>query len=76
MKILLPSLLWLMKITKSCKMLRNKWYHAKLLSKRFHLNGNTIAFRRLRAQLFSLRKERYAVLICSFCECYTVGITN
>ena len=27
-----------------CKMLKNKWYHAKVLLKRFHLNGHTIGF--------------------------------
>ena len=28
-----------------CKILKNKWYHAKVLLKRFHLNGHTIGFR-------------------------------
>ena len=28
-----------------CKILRKKWYHAKELRKRFHLNGHTIGFR-------------------------------
>ena len=28
-----------------CKLLKNKWYHAKVLLKRFHLNGHTIGFR-------------------------------
>ena len=28
-----------------CKMLKNKWYHAKVPLKRFHLNGHTIGFR-------------------------------
>ena len=27
-----------------CKILKNKWYHAKVLLKRFHLNGDTIGF--------------------------------
>ena len=27
-----------------CKILENKWYHAKVLLKRFHLNGHTIGF--------------------------------
>ena len=27
-----------------CKILKNKWYHAKVLLKRFHLNGHTIGF--------------------------------
>ena len=27
------------------KILKNKWYHAKVLLKRFHLNGHTIGFR-------------------------------
>ena len=27
-----------------CKILKNKWYHAKVLPKRFHLNGHTIGF--------------------------------
>ena len=27
-----------------CKVLKNKWYHAKVLLKRFHLNGHTIGF--------------------------------
>ena len=26
------------------KILKNKWYHAKVLLKRFHLNGHTIGF--------------------------------
>ena len=26
------------------KILQNKWYHAKVLLKRFHLNGHTIGF--------------------------------
>ena len=25
--------------------MKNKWYHAKVLLKRFHLNGHTIGFR-------------------------------
>ena len=28
-----------------CKNIENKWYHAKVLLKRFHLNGHTIGFR-------------------------------
>ena len=28
-----------------CKILKNKWYHAKVLLKRFQLNGHTIGFR-------------------------------
>ena len=28
-----------------CKIWKNKWYHAKVLLKRFHLNGHTIGFR-------------------------------
>ena len=28
-----------------CKILKNDWYHTKVLSKRFHLNGHTIGFR-------------------------------
>ena len=40
------------------------------------VDGNTIAFRRFRPQLFSLRKDSYAALICSFCERYTVAFTN
>ena len=28
-----------------CKILKNKWYRAKVLLKRFHLNGHTIGFR-------------------------------
>ena len=28
----------------SCKILRNKWHHAKVLLKRFHLNGRTTGF--------------------------------
>ena len=28
-----------------CKILKNKCYHAKVLLKRFHLNGHTIGFR-------------------------------
>ena len=27
-----------------CKILKNKWHHAKVLPKRFHLNGHTIGF--------------------------------
>ena len=27
-----------------CKILKNKWYQAKILPKRFHLNGHTIGF--------------------------------
>ena len=27
-----------------CKILKNKWYHAKVLLKRFHLNGHTMGF--------------------------------
>ena len=27
-----------------CKILKNKWYHAKLLLSSFHLNGHTIGF--------------------------------
>ena len=27
-----------------CKILKNKWYHAKVLPKRFHLNSHTIGF--------------------------------
>ena len=27
-----------------CKILKNKWYHAKVLPKRFYLNGHTIGF--------------------------------
>ena len=27
-----------------CKILKNKWYHTKVLLKRFHLNGHTIGF--------------------------------
>ena len=27
-----------------CKILKNKWYQAKVLLKRFHLNGHTIGF--------------------------------
>ena len=27
-----------------CKILKNKWYHAKVLMKRFHLNGHTMGF--------------------------------
>ena len=29
----------------SCKILKNEWYHAKVLLKRFDLNGHTIGFR-------------------------------
>ena len=29
----------------SCKILKNKLYHAKVLLKRFHLNGHTKGFR-------------------------------
>ena len=28
-----------------CIILKNKWYHAKVLLKRFHLNGHTTGFR-------------------------------
>ena len=28
-----------------CEILKNKWYHAKVLPKRFYLNGHTIGFR-------------------------------
>ena len=28
-----------------CKILKNKWYHAKILLKRFHLNDHTKGFR-------------------------------
>ena len=28
-----------------CKILKNKWHHAKVMQKRFHLNGHTIGFR-------------------------------
>ena len=28
-----------------CIILKNKWYHAKVLPKRFHMNGHTIGFR-------------------------------
>ena len=28
-----------------CKTLKNKWYHAKVLLKRFHMNGHIIGFR-------------------------------
>ena len=28
-----------------CKILKNKWYHANVLPKRFHLNGHTMGFR-------------------------------
>ena len=27
-----------------CEISKNKWYHAKVLLKRFHLNGHTIGF--------------------------------
>ena len=27
-----------------CKILKNKWYHEKVLLKRFHLNGHIIGF--------------------------------
>ena len=30
--------------TSFCKILKNEWYHAKVLQKRFHLNGHTIGF--------------------------------
>ena len=32
------------KIQSFCKILKTKWYHAKVLLKRFHLNGHTIGF--------------------------------
>ena len=36
-----------------CKILKNKWYHAKVLLKRFHLNGHTLGFN-LQAKEFEL----------------------
>ena len=42
---------YLVKITRKIpnfiffKILKNKWYHTKVLPKRFHLNGHTIGFR-------------------------------
>ena len=34
-----------------CKILKNKWYHATVLLKRFHFNGHTIGFRRQNQKL-------------------------
>ena len=42
----MPSIKFQEKFQNSfCKILKNKWYYATVLLKRFHLNGHTIRFR-------------------------------
>ena len=38
-------------LTLKSKILKNKWYHAKVLLKRFQLNGHIIGFRQLTHKL-------------------------